>query len=304
MGKTRQRVTGFLGSSLYVRDSTSKEDWNMTAPRQTFQQRLFADDELPLQSHDRIVRWSDKTLRENASAFLTALSISHEISSHSCIGWGAEVIWDGLEGHWNSFSGPLRSLARRYAPEKPQPPAIEASNVVWEPILKDERGTIIGAVDLFAILKIPTLELEISSCELGFNSRTMQSNIVSSVPEDGKFLFWDGQRVLVDGQIREIRIQDTFPDGIIGIIANKTSARALVNVAYAKVHRYDEIRLYVEAKTKIRSIGELMRQLNLYRSVVRSGSRFLVVAPSMEWDSETKAILHEQGIATVDYLAN
>lgn len=282
----------------------AKKIWNMAAPRQTFQQRLFADDELPLQSHDRIVRWSDKTLRDNASAFLTALSISHEISSQSCIGWGAENIYDDLEGHWNSFSGPLRSLARRYAPEKPHPPAIEASNVVWEPILKDERGTIIGAVDLFTVLKVPALELEISSRELGFNLRTLQSNIVSSVPKDGKFLFWDGQKVLVDGQIRDIRIQQNFPDGIIGIIANKSFARALTNVAYAKIHRFDEIRLYVEAKTKIRSIGELMRQLNLYRSVVRSGSKFLVVAPSMEWDSETKAILHEQGIATVDYLAN
>lgn len=280
------------------------KELNMAAPRQTFQQRLFADDELPLQSHDKIVRWADKALRENASAFLRALDIPHDISGSACVGWGAEVVWDGLDGHDRCFSAPLRSLARRYAPKRPEPPIIETAQIVWEPILKDERGTVLGAVDLLAALRIPYPEFDISSRELGFESQPLKAELASKIPEDAKFLFWDGQRVWIDDRITKIEISGQFPDSSKGVLANKTSARSLINADYSSNIRYKQIWLYVEAKTKIRSIGELLRQLNLYRSIARSGSRFLVVAPPVEWDHDMKSILREQGIATVDYLAN
>ena len=286
------------------RFSLTHKEMIMAAPRQTFQQRLFADDELPLQAHDKIVRWADKALRENASALLRALDIPHEIAGNSCIGWGKEIVWDGLDGQERCFSAPLRAIARRFAPNRPEPQSIETVQVVWEPILKDERGTVLGAVDLLAALRIPYPEFDISSRELGYDSLPLMTELKSKIPDDAKFLFWDGQRVWIDGRISNIEISGQLPDASKGVLANKTSAQSLISAGYAKNVRHNQIYLYIEAKTKIRSVGELMRQLNLYRSITKSGSRFLVVAPSSEWDHDTKSILREQGIATVDYLAN
>jgi hypothetical protein len=55
--------------------------------------------------------------------------------------------------------------------------------------------------------------------------------------------------------------------------------------------------LLVEAKTAMPSLGELMRQLNLYRLVYRD---VVVISP----DSSYQNILHEQGILFVEYKAD
>ena len=284
------------------------EPWSkvnlMAVPRPTFQQRLFSDDELPLQSHDRIVRWVDQSLKENAGPILTALGIEHVRSGSNCVGWGPGTIWADVSGHRHALASAINVEGPRFAPSLPAPPPIEVSNIRWEPILKDERGTIIGAVDLWAYFKVPYPTLHISCSDLGYALRELEKKLISLIPSDREFLFWDGRKTWIDRKLVENGIIERLPAEGIGVVATKEGALFLRSASYTAKHEFRDFSLFVEAKTKIRSVGELMRQMNLYRTTVKSGSRFLVTAPSSEWDAGTKAILNEQGLATVDYLAN
>lgn len=304
MGESVNGRLEFGQVRIMFKSEPSKKSGSMAVPRPTFQQRLFADDELPLQSHDRIVRWVDQSLRNNASPILRSLGIEHEVSGSECVGWGPGTVWADLSGFGHILTSAVTSIGQRYAPPLPTPPAIEILHIGWEPILKDDRGTIIGAVDLAASIRVRIPHLEIFSSELGYKLRELQKSLIDKIPSDRKVLFWNGNRTWIDGKIAEIDIGEPFPAEGIGIVSTREGVRFLSRVAFSAKPDFREFRLYVEAKTKIRSVGELMRQMNLYRSIVKSGSRFLVAAPSNEWDADTKTILHEQGLATVDYLAN
>jgi len=65
---------------------------------------------------------------------------------------------------------------------------------------------------------------------------------------------------------------------------------------YNKIGDYNELEtrsLFVEVKTVIPNLGELMRQMNFYRSFLTEyGSKFMVICP----DDRYKRIINEQGI--------
>ncbi len=70
-------------------------------------------------------------------------------------------------------------------------------------------------------------------------------------------------------------------------------------------HRWSEteidIRLLFEVKSEIRSIGELMRQLQLYRSTDsfrNISTKLIVVAPP---HADAKRICNEQGVHFLEY---
>ena len=68
---------------------------------------------------------------------------------------------------------------------------------------------------------------------------------------------------------------------------------------------HEEYKVFVEAKTEVRSAGELLRQMNLYRThLSKKNSFFLVVAPREKVPAELPTILDEQGIKFLAYNAN
>lgn len=277
----------------------------MANPRPTFQQRLFSDEDLPLPLHDRIVRWADVTLRTNPSPFLRELGIEHQVTSDGCVGWlEAHVIYE-TPFERDEATGLLCSIAQRYLPEIPLPPKIEVSNPRWEPILKDDRGVIVGAVDLATVVEVRRPEIVAPIWKLNYKDCELESKLSKLLPESGKLAFYNGSSLKVDGtKIDGEVFVDDFPKDVIGCMISRKSVQFLGQPYISSYVRSDGFSIYVEAKTKIRSAGEVLRQINLYRSVVRSGSSFVVVAPTDAWEPDMKAILREQGVGTVDFLSN
>ena len=194
-----------------------------------------------------------------------------------------------MSGHRGPvLASAVKFVGRGYAPPLPPPPAIEISHITWQPILKDDRGTVLGAVDLAATVKVRISCLEIFCLELGYKLRDLEKRLIEQIPSDRKFLFWNGKNVWIDGKHADNSMREPLPADGIGIVATKEGAIMIKKVIYDQRPDFKEFRLYVEAKTKIRSVGELMRQMNLYRSIVRPGSRFLISAPSSEWDTKRK----------------
>lgn len=277
----------------------------MAIARPTFQQRLFSDDELPLQAHDRIVRWADTTLRSNPSPFLRELEIDHEVTGDGCVGWDETRISDYDVSENDESASLLRRAAVKHYPTLPPAPKIETLGIGWEPILKDERGTIVGAVDLTALIRVKTPEIIVPMEKLGWHQRQIEEAFQAFLPDNVNIGYFDGSKLWVDGKIvrRDMHIDD-FPTDAIGCAISRKSVRFLSKVYVSKYVSNKDTRIYVEIKTKIRSAGELLRQINLYRMTASRGSKFLVVAPADAWEPDIKNILREQGVGAVDYLSN
>jgi hypothetical protein len=277
----------------------------MANPRPTFQQRLFSDEDLPLPLHDQIVRWADLALKKRLHPILDALSIKHVVDDDGfCRAWGDPTVWDDIGDHDHILRRAAWDIARRIAPPLPYPPLIRVDNIKWEPILKDERGTIIGAVDLVASLKIEKPVLNISSESI--YKRDNFGWATAQLREASDFLVASPSKAWINGNVAPI--VDTNPalsENEIGLVCTMNSIR-LVKKCYweGRGDYQSNIVIYVEAKTKIRTAGELLRQINLYKSAARSGAKFLVVAPASAWEPDMREILHEQGVATLNYMAN
>lgn len=137
----------------------------MAAARPTFQQRLFSDEELPLPEHDRIVRWVDKSFRAMSPPLCAALGIEHSVSPD-----GITVTWDKRRYESGAFDRETAEVTKlgeglllTLAGPIPPPIPILCKMVEWEIILKDERNTIIGAVDLMANIAVlyPLIRAEV-----------------------------------------------------------------------------------------------------------------------------------------------
>lgn len=277
----------------------------MAIPRPTFQQRLFSDDELPLQSHDRIVRWVDTNLRSNPGPFLRELDIKHEVTELGCLCGRETLFFEHDVDGTDELSALLVKMAKKHLPPLPVSPKMEVFGIGWEPIIKDERSTIIGAVDLTAILRERALGVEIPIYNLGYEKHAVEKSILALLPPDGRIGFFDGRKLWVDGKaIQDGLSIDGFPTDVVGCAFSRNRVRFLAKPYVSKHLQHYDTRLYIEVKTKIRSAGELLRQVNLYRYTVARGSRFVVVAPADAWEPDVKNILREQGVGAMDYLSN
>lgn len=277
----------------------------MANPRPTFQQRLFSDEELPLPLHDRIVRWADNSFRSNPSPFLRELGIQHEVTTNGCVGW-LDPLVDARTGfQTDDATTILRRMAKNHYPVLPVPPKIVVADPKWEPILKDERGTIVGAVDLAAVITVRRPEISVSIWKLDYSRKDLETKIALLLPEGSQFAIYNGDALRVDGGAVQKGVNvDGFPSDVIACAITKTSVQFLSNPKISSYIDRQDFSVYVEAKTKIKSAGEILRQINLYRSVARAGSKFVVVAPSDAWEPDTKEILREQGVGALDYLSN
>lgn len=280
----------------------------MATPRPTFQQRLFSDEDLPLPLHDQIVRWTDLALRNRLHPILDALTVRHRVDDVGvCFGWGQTHYESNVNEHDQTAYRASLWLSRKLKSNISIPPSpkIEARFVKWEPILKDDRGTIVGAVDLHAEIRITSPELTLFA-ERETRSLDVLTWTKGLTVEKDDFLVADHKHVWANGRDEPlIDLRPILPVGIIAIIITRSSCFLIKRLEWSvSKYYFDDINLFVEAKTKIRSAGELLRQINLYKSVVRSNSRFLVIAPASAWEPEMRDILAEQGVATLNYMAN
>lgn len=96
-----------------------------------------------------------------------------------------------------------------------------------------------------------------------------------------------------------------IPDDAIAMLATKNSQQKIQSIEWKEEYDFGtQIPLYIEIKIKIKTAGELLRQINLYRSVASYGAKIMVVAPSESWDPDVREILKEQGVYTLNYLSD
>jgi hypothetical protein len=279
----------------------------MANPRPTFQQRLFADEDLPLPLHDQIVRWADLTLKQRPSPILKSLSIKHKIGDNGeCYGWHRPIVEEDLIGSDPALKLATRSFQNLIGLKIPHPaiPKIEVPYVKWEPILKDDRGTIVGAVDLLASIKIRNPIFTIKSHYIPFSDRLFWTREL--LKNAGDFLIADDNGVYLNGNKEPLPdFASPLPASSVGLLVTTQSQHIVTEANWETndwAHEY--ITIYIEAKTKIKSAGDLLRQINLYRSVTKSTDQFLVIAPASAWDPDLKCILNEQSVITLNYMAN
>lgn len=274
----------------------------------SYQQRLFNDEELGLPMHDRIVRWVDLRLKNDPSVFLEALNLPHQRDDlGACLGWHSEAIQNfGALSTRVVSKGPEAFLAMRAAGQKPTPPRVEISPRTWERPIKTERGATIGFVDLSVIISVSTLLLRTSTYPV-HNEASLRMEVLAEALGDreGSFVY-DGANVWTKGNCEKRKLDSiAIPEGYAGIFGSKDGLHFLHSaewsIDYNGPHSFN---LYVEVKTKLRSVGELMRQINLYRTHIPKGSRFIVVAPVDQLEPETREILQEQGVGVVPYMSN
>lgn len=274
----------------------------------SYQQRLFNDEELPLPLHDRIVRWFELRLRNDPSAILNAVGFPHEKGpSGDCFGWYSETIED-RDGYKvePKGKGPCTFLAKQVAGIKPTAPMIQISASAWEHPVKTERGSVIGFVDLAAIIEARHLTLDVSKNLIGID-QAIRSEILQEIAELGGVEFaYDGTSLWMDGKWTDRKlVHFQLPTSYLGIYGDESNVFALTFAKWReRSFGASSLRLLVEAKTKIRSVGELMRQINLYRTHVHKDCQFIVVAPPDQIDPDTRQILEEQRVGVLTYMSN
>lgn len=67
---------------------------------------------------------------------------------------------------------------------------------------------------------------------------------------------------------------------------------------------YETLELMCEAKTTIRTVGETLRQIKLYKSHGHRSQKWIVVAPAEAWPTGAQDIFAEQGVTPISYLCN
>lgn len=236
------------------------------------------------------------------------------------LGWQCSVDEQGRACRWssgryaevncssylgNDVEGAARDLALALAPELPRAPPVRVERVQWEPILKTDRGGVVGALDLIAYLElpIPTLSAEVEKVERD------DLKPIWELPEwkqrPSGTLFGNGKHVWFRyDHTKPLRVDASVLALMNGVCASPSGSCRLVRSQWRHQGDYKNIKLLVEAKTTIRSAGELLRQMNLYRGAVEGEKRLLVVAPASAWVEDLREILREQNICTLTYLAN
>lgn len=278
----------------------------MANPRPTFQQRLFSDEELPLPIHDQIVRWTDVTLKEKIHIILRCLGIPHFVDESGISrGWNKFTFYSGFSDYDRPLHEASLDYVRRKRTKYPPPPPIRALGITWEPMLKDSRQVLLGAIDLRARIRVMTPEIKLvtkGAYAIAPDNLTWAKSLIETSKGFGCA---DRENVWMNGEEHPIAIKPEIPDGFIGAIWSQSSAHLIESLGWASHESwYEDIEVYIEAKTKIRSAGELLRQINLYKTTTSRSTRFIVVAPAEAWDPEVRTILEEQMVVPLNYMSN
>jgi hypothetical protein len=278
----------------------------MGSPRPTYQQRLFNDDELPLQAHDQIIRWTDLALRNRPQLILEAIGLEHQLDEGKPVGWSPQLHCYGRGFSYGDSDAEWTAnrLAKYLAPTRPAPPPIAVESITWEPILKAEKSGILGAVDLSAVIKraVLTLTYDVERVSLSGTYDTLAEPLKEW---NDKILCCDGRQVWISGAREKLPIRSGEIPSFLGqSVIYKGIVYRISNIRWYESSEVEKTPLMVEAKNGIRSAGELLRQINLYRQATPTETIFLVVAPTSAWANGLPGILKEQGIAVLTYLAN
>jgi hypothetical protein len=280
----------------------------------TYQHRLFNDDELKLASHDKIVRWADIAIRENIGLFLDRIGykISRNERGEACL-WAEKkaisIEWEYFDYQQSNSTTVamtlIKDLVRKKIPNPPAPAPVKVDRVSWEEILKNDRGTVVGAIDLLAVISLPTLSLEFRIDRARITLETLKKIPRPLHANEDTFIIQASELGLVDSDF-----VTRFPDGFLES-EEKVVVSGLLLFAVSDVrwefgghdHEYKQVRLAIEAKSAIPAVGELIRQMKFYRGHV-GGAKLFVVAPADAWPADAQTILREQGIEPINYQSN
>lgn len=217
--------------------------------KQTYQSRLFNDEELKQPDHDAIVRWVDRTVRERPCSLLDLLGIGYMVDEA-----GTPRGWHRHDPHLSFIMAQSPTTQARYdnglkallatAPNEPTPPPIDISSPVWEPSVVSKNGAVVGANDLSVTVTVRSVGLH---GDFSDEERPRKVGWTYYQPKSTKVVF--------------------------------------------------------EAKSRIGTMGELLRQMQFYRTHMPNAV-FVVVAPAAEFRGETRQILKEQNIVPLTYLSN
>jgi hypothetical protein len=272
----------------------------------TYQHKLFHDDELALPSHDAICRWIDLTAKTNPAVFLRKIGLNGQCNENGqfCC-WAEEQIDNECDDRIGMI---CQKIATQYKPDLSSPPPVVLEHVKWEPLIKSEKGGLVGATDLLIRFRvaIPSLKYKTINSELTAEEKKILTNTG-----------FDRFALLVgaDGEIWDIQTGNRQPCPI-NIDTSGFAPKFLINnMNLIRINHigweikgqpleYETLDLMCEAKTSFPTVGATLRQINLYKSHGNRFQKWLVVAPADAWPSGAQEILSEQGVTPVTYLSN
>lgn len=273
----------------------------------TYQHKLFHDDELALPSHDAICRWVDLTARHNPTVLLRKLGVvGEEDQDGNFCSWSHERVDDD---EWDDKVGRIcRRIAVQQKPELSFPPKVIVESVVWEPIIRSQRGGLVGMADLKVRIQIPIPELKYDI------DRSSLSDAQRQALTDAGFTRFE---VFVGGDGQIWRTQNDEPHscpikvdtkGFLSefVIENENLFR-INNLRWECTGQpwgYETLEVMCEAKTAIRTVGETLRQIKLYQSHGHRLQKWILVAPAEAWPTGSQEIFAEQGVTPISYLSN
>lgn len=238
----------------------------------------FNDQDLRTPKHDEIMHWLTAWTQNTANIrplYAKAARQRSEHVEHRLDAQSAKLLEPLREYEKErilsdlnrQFSGRVSAVKEAW-PKEPER-RVDYCRMQWEPPLKNGRG-IVGFCDLHCQYNV-SFELE----KVLLSQYSLAS--VEPVPRDPEKPAYSPNRW----------------------------AFALVTSGEWWRQPADECNLYFEVKTEIRSVGELMRQLQLYRSTDTfqwsTRNRLVVVAPA---NNEAASVCEAHGISFVDYRPN
>ncbi len=276
----------------------------------TYQHRLFNDDELKLPVHDKIVRWADLAVKENVGIFLdkAGFTTTRDNNGATCV-WGdatSDTVSDTLNLYQRQeLARSIRRIIDDKIPPMPPPPPVKVERVSWEEILKNDRGTVMGAIDLVAFVKLPVvcLEFSIDRARIGWDSARAlaeQHNVL-----DGPY-YVESKNLNVAALdfVTKFSSSQIASDETLVVDGNELFCVREVRWTFnGHDYEYKLLKLAIEAKATVPALGDLIRQMKFYRGHL-GGARLFVVAPAEAWPNDAHTILREQGIEAINYQAN
>ena len=301
------------------------------------QMQLFDDPDLKKPEHDDIQYWIQEVLRtspERFEQFVEKPVLEPCFGDVWIKKDGEETQWcKPLYG--GDPNAPAREflcpLAHARVGEPPDIPPVEVAKVTWEwPLYAPDRNRRqIGYVDLCAAIRFrkPVGYAVVETTDVSPEVKTGKDHITQRVPRQGAGILGEAAAKLnrvngtigvIDGSIEVLQLSrssyrqnddfrqeteawlDTNGEPLIDAMGNYTaldgSYHYLITEAGWKLEHRD-LRLFIEVKTNVPSIGELIRQLRFY--VTHGASPLVVVAPP---DDRLAVTLQEQGFGYVPYM--
>jgi len=278
----------------------------------TYQQRLFDDEQLGLPEHDSIVRWADKLVRQRPGSILDLVGIRYTIDADGILRGpvdGRPVMHIAGTNCWYGdtekvIRGAAANLLHLLDPAPPLGAPVHVSQPEWEPVLKGTNGGVAGALDLRIHVTAPeTRRLVALSAEWLVSDRYVDH---TQFEKDfrGLVICCDGKRFWDVDRPDQVVLEDPALAARVGIAVIAKSLIVRLEQHWQVDPSPERRTVIFEAKTEIRSVGELIRQLQVYRMLVGEKASIVVVAPAAAFKGEAREILAEQRVHTLVYQSN